>query len=378
MARLAALLVLLYRAAGVLVVPSVVHQTYDYRQPNFFMYLSFMCVQQFLKPERHILWVNDEGRYNRGFWDGWKSKAAAGSWESKLAKLIDGGKIEIKFMPYPVHPPGNDTTFVSNKAHRSDFVRMNALKAMGGIYLDTDAFVIKSLDELRAHNFTLSFDNIVNTDTTLPKRLNNGVLLSAPDASFLRIWMKNYASFNPASFDYHSSTLPFQLATQFPDLVHLEMWRISPISYGFQTSVAAAAMTCGIVSPIEGFMWYPRWDSGSKKFTYSGTAPDRHLFRALDAKLVLHMTMSQVRGLCMMRKTLSSPADLQKMPSLLGRVFRTAALGSDEFDYSALVRASDAVKDESWAACRSMLGMHSPPPDPSDASRQQYLGSALP
>ena len=337
-----------------------------------------MCVQHFMKPKRHILWVNDEGRYNKGFWEGWKNKAAAGSWEANLAKIIDSGKIEAKFLSYPVHPPGNDSTFVSNKAHRSDFVRMNALKSVGGIYLDTDAFPVQSLDELRSHNFTLSFDNIVNPDPLAPKRLNNGVLLSAPDAAFLRVWMRAYATFDPTSFEFHSSTLPFTLATQYPDLVHIEMSRISPISFGFQTSAAAAALTCGLYSPSQRYIWHPRWDPKAKKFSFAGTSPDYELYRALRRKLVLHLTLSQVRGLCFMRKTLGGPADLAKMPSLLGSVFRQAISGGeDAFDYSALERADDAAKEEAWASCRNQLGMHTPP-DLGDRSRQQYVASALP
>lgn len=368
-------LVALCSADRRLVVPEIVHQTYDYRQPNFFMYLSFMCVQHFMKPKRHILWVNDEGRYNKGFWEGWKSKAAPGSWESSLAKLIDSGKIEAKFLAYPIHPPGNDSTFVSNKAHRSDFVRMNALATMGGMYLDTDAFPVQSLDELRVHNFTLSFDNIVNPDTSAPKRLNNGVLLAAPGAAFLRVWMQAYSTFDPTSFEYHSSTLPYHLATQYPDLVHVEWSRISPISFGFQTSSAAAALACGLYSPTQRSIWYPRYDPRVKRFTFASSSPDLELFRALSQKLVLHLTMSQVRGLCMMRKTLNGPADLTKMPSLLGSVFRLAALGEDTFDYGALEKASDAAKDEAWTTCRNLLGMHTPP-DLGDSARQQYVSSS--
>lgn len=378
-------------SSAALVVPDIVHQTYDYRQPNFFMYLSFICVQHYMKPKRHILWVNDEGRYNKGFWEGWKKKAAPGSWEADLAKLIDSGKIEAKFLSYPIHPPGNETTFVSNKAHRSDFVRMNALKSMGGIYLDTDAFPIASLDQLRQHNFTISFDNIVNADSKAPKRLNNGVLLSSPDAPFLRVWMKAYRTFDPSSFEYHSSTLPYHLATQYPDLLHIEMSRISPISFAFQTSAAAAALACGIYSPAGRFIWSPLWDPQKKKFTYSGTQPDYNLYAALHNKLVLHLTMSQVRGLCMMRKTLSSPSDLAKLPSMLGSVFRLAlrgiekdetankisSTGYDSFDYNALVNADDASKEAAWTQCRGLLGMHTPP-DTKSTDRQQYVAEGMP
>jgi hypothetical protein len=67
--------------------------------------------------------------------------------------------------------------------------------------------------------------------------MNNGVLLSAPNSSYLGQWMGEYALFNPNSFDFDSSVVPFRLAMQHPDLVHVEMSRISPISFAFQTSV---------------------------------------------------------------------------------------------------------------------------------------------
>lgn len=130
-------------------VPDIVHQTYDYRSPNFFLYLSLCCVQHYLRPARHILWVNDEGRHNKGLWEGWKRQAAPGSWEAHLAHWLAAGVVETRFLTFPASPPGNASIFVSNKAHRSDFVRMHALQVFGGMYLDTDAFPIRPLTELR-------------------------------------------------------------------------------------------------------------------------------------------------------------------------------------------------------------------------------------
>ena len=84
---------------------------------------------------------------------------------------------------------------------------------------DTDSFPTRSLDGLREHNFTISYDNIINPDQTAPKRLNNGVLLSSPGAAFLQHWSRTYATFNPRSWDHHSSVVPFKLAMEYPDLV---------------------------------------------------------------------------------------------------------------------------------------------------------------
>ena len=105
------------------------------------------------------------------------------------------------------------------------------------------------------------------------------------------------------------------------------MSRLSPLSYAFQTSEAAAALTCGVLSDSGRFILYPHYDSGSKAYAFHKdgieASKNYQLYRSLQQKYVLHLTMSGVRGVSMMRKTLSSIDDLAKMPSLLGSVFRT-------------------------------------------------------
>ena len=184
------------------VVPNVVHQTYDYHRPNFFMYMSLKCVQYYLKPSKHKLWVNDEGRFRRGHWEHWLGTAKEGTWEADLVSLLTTGPIETKFITFPSHPPGNQSIHVSNKAHKSDFLRFKILQEEGGIYIDTDAFPFRSMDELRIHEFTISYDNVVNPDNRAVDRfrLNNGVMLSSPKAQFLRVWEGTYTNFDPSQF----------------------------------------------------------------------------------------------------------------------------------------------------------------------------------
>jgi len=68
-----------------------------------------------------------------------------GSWEYDLKSLINNGTVQVHFITFPLSPPGNDSLYVPQHAFRSDFVRMNALALYGGIYIDTDAFVVKSM-----------------------------------------------------------------------------------------------------------------------------------------------------------------------------------------------------------------------------------------
>lgn len=375
-----------------LVVPNIVHQMYDYQSPNYFAYLSIMTARRFLKPEKHILWVNNEGRFRPGHWSSWQANAREGTWEHDLAQMLKTGKIEAKMVTFPAHPPGNSSINVQNKAHRSDFMRMEALRDHGGIYLDTDVFVLRSLDALRVHDFTLGFDNVVNPDQTAvnAKRLNNGVMLSVPNAKFLQVWSSTYSTFDPTSWDYHSSVVPFNLAVQYPDLVHVEMNRISPVSYGLQTSEAAAALTCGLLLPESRGIWYPI--TVDNKPTFVNAPLDIYLYKHLNRKYALHMTMSAVRGISMLRKHLG-PDDLKKMPSFLGSTFRQAvhADGTDTYDYrqwETRYKVKDTAATDAalaaWEACRAMLGMHTPleahqPAKRRPASdRQQYVSSQLP
>ena len=105
------------------------------------------------------------------------------------------------------------------------------------------------------------------------------------------------------------------------------MSRLSPLSYAFQTSEAAAALTCGVLSDAGRYILYPRYDAGTKSYAFHKNgleaSKNHQLYRSLQQKYVLHLTMSGVRGVSMMRKALTSIDDLAKMPSLLGSVFRT-------------------------------------------------------
>ncbi len=161
--------------------------------------------------------------------------------------------------------------------------------------MDTDAFPIGSLDSLRVHEFTLAFDNLVNPNLNEPKRLNNGIILATNSSQFLSKWINEYHDFDTSSWAKHSSEIPFFLATQYPDLIHVEWSRLSPISYGFQTAEAAAALTCGILDTNQKRIIYPKYSHDSKSFIYDHDGRGKRLYTQLVNKLVLHLTMSGER-----------------------------------------------------------------------------------
>lgn len=220
------------------------------------------------------------------------------------------------------------------------------------------------------HEFTMTYDNIVNPDTSAPKRLNNGIIISTTNSTFLHKWITEYSQFDPSSWARHSSEIPFHLATQYPDLIHIEWSRMSPISFGFQTSEIATAITCGILDPLKKAIIYPRWDFSKRQYTFDGTIPNIRIYEMVVKKLVLHLTMTGARGYCMMRKNLGGPNDLNDLSSLLGHYFRLAYFHQDNFDYQNLVKMSLDDKLKLWTNCKNKFGIHYTPND----DRQQYVG----
>jgi hypothetical protein len=103
-----------------------------------------------------------------------------------------------------------------------------------------------------------------------------------------------------------------------------------------------------------------------------------HVLHNLTYMGVKPLLVSLCRGICMMRKSLGSPQDLDKLPSLLGRIFRIALYGRDSFDYTTPYGASEETKLAAWKSCRDAMGMHSVPErDVSTvedgSTRQQYV-----
>ena len=59
--------------------------------------------------------------------------------------------------------------------------------------------------------------------------------------------------------------------------------------------------------------------SYSKVYTYDGSTPNKYVYDALTEKYVLHLTMSQERYVCWLRKALSNREQIHEFPSLLGQ-----------------------------------------------------------
>jgi len=77
-------------------------------------------------------------------------------------------------------------------AHISDTWRADILFKYGGVYIDTDAIVVRPLrKELRAYDVVLSYEWI-DWDRPFPDIIQNGVIVSKPGAQFLELCLVLY------------------------------------------------------------------------------------------------------------------------------------------------------------------------------------------
>ncbi|GFS19008.1 glycosyltransferase family 32 protein [Elysia marginata] len=88
---------------------------------------------------------------------------------------------------------------------------MPVASALGGIYLDGDQLVTASLTPLMHHEMVMSHENSDN--------LANSMMLAAPAARILPLWLSRYRNYNSSQWGAHSTYVPWELAQQYPHLI---------------------------------------------------------------------------------------------------------------------------------------------------------------
>lgn len=93
----------------------------------------------------------------------------------------------------------NEAIKNKNWAYASDIIRVYALIKYGGIYLDTDVFLIKSLDELLSHELFLCYES--------KYWLGSAVIGAAKEHPLLVLIYQRYLNNNPIKFNTNALTV---------------------------------------------------------------------------------------------------------------------------------------------------------------------------
>ncbi|XP_076802206.1 uncharacterized protein LOC143446456 isoform X1 [Clavelina lepadiformis] len=95
--------------------------------------------------------------------------------------------------------------------HRADVARLQIMLEVGGIYLDTDSIVLRSVDSLRMDEMTLSEENV--------NCLANGMIFANRHSWFLQRWYWEYKYFVDAHWGKNSVLVPWAIWKLFPDKI---------------------------------------------------------------------------------------------------------------------------------------------------------------
>ena len=146
-------------------VPKVVHFI---KTDNDFLpmeWLSLLSAHKFIQPDKIIVHA--------------AKGPIEGCWWNRSQALIN----ETNYLPVNLVPEQVNTFNVTQPAHKADFLRMIIVYELGGIYMDTDAMLMKSFDPLFAlkkHVFSWCYKGFTLGKPTL----GNGLLVVPKHSCF--------------------------------------------------------------------------------------------------------------------------------------------------------------------------------------------------
>ncbi|XP_061179077.1 uncharacterized protein LOC133187681 [Saccostrea echinata] len=129
-----------------------------------------------------------------------------GKWWDILVKLVTN-IVYVKVTP-PAEILGKKINWVQ---HKADIMRLRILKEYGGIYLDTDQYVLRSLNAFRNKDCTMGAAH----DGSMASAL----IFAVENATFINKWIDSYASYNPNVWGENSVTMARKLSIRYPQHV---------------------------------------------------------------------------------------------------------------------------------------------------------------
>ncbi|XP_046555602.1 uncharacterized protein LOC124264870 [Haliotis rubra] len=180
------------------VIPNIVHFTWygglkngnDFR---FHQLIAFLAAHRFIKPD-HILFWHDlvpSGNY----------------WKELLLKVPE---VVPVYRKAPSEIRGRKISVPEHMAH---VVGLEAVLEYGGVYLDLDAIVLRPLDPL------LKYDVVMGDH---PDGLCNGIIIGKPYADFLKIWHREFKTFDDKNGTSHFVSMSAHVAKEHPNLIHID------------------------------------------------------------------------------------------------------------------------------------------------------------
>eukprot|EP01083_Nonionella_stella_P062393 162187_1 len=189
---------------GELPIPNIAHWVwlYDHNvRPDlrFFEYLSLKSIRRYANPDILRVLVNDPEVLTGEWWTRAKRELNL----TFTRPLFDTNKIG-----------GRDPEFATDK---TDLLRLWSLRVYGGMYFDSDIWLVNSPLPLRQYQMVLGAEDVDVSSFC------NAVLMAAPGSVFLQrmmlSWTENY---HPNMHFFNAIREPSRMALEHLDEVHIE------------------------------------------------------------------------------------------------------------------------------------------------------------
>ncbi|KAL4235990.1 hypothetical protein ACF0H5_004378 [Mactra antiquata] len=181
-------------------VPNVVHYVWYKRgELSFVPFLSLLGVIRFVKP--CVIVFHGAAPYGK-YWDAF-----------------------TYLWPRVILLKRKAPTTIFNKPlgyveHASDIMRIEALINYGGIYMDTDTILVKSVDKLRNYSCVMSEQS--------SGLMGSAFVMSEKNGTFVNKWMNGYKYYYiPGKYVYNAMVYPKKLKLRYKDHIHVEYGTIS-------------------------------------------------------------------------------------------------------------------------------------------------------
>ena len=179
---------------------------------------------------------------------------------------------------------------VEPDAHHADVVRLDVLAEHGGLYADLDMlFVGRFPERLWRAPFVIGREADVPDGAAVTRpALSDALLMSQPGSAFVEAWRAEIGEAFDGSWANHSRFLAHDLATRFPDDVHVEPQRTFHTFEPTPSGIALMSRTRQTISTVSRRSISPRICGGTRTAATQCGARG-HDRRGMDPKLRLHL-----------------------------------------------------------------------------------------
>lgn len=187
---------------GCYVVPNIVHFVRLGEKP--ITYVEMICILAAFKnqkPDKILFHRDHNNPYFGRYWE--------------ILKNTKGFMdiVEFNYVLLPTEIFGRSLSTGWKYWHGGDIVRIRMLIKYGGIYVDNDSYLVKSLDNFRRYEIALNWDE--------NQYLASQLVVAHKDARFLKEWLNTYKDYRSDRWYYNAGERPTtEVLYKRPELIH--------------------------------------------------------------------------------------------------------------------------------------------------------------